>query len=684
MLSPAPLHVLIVDDSLTDCVIFRRYLTRGAQPPCEVAEVATAAQALQQLERNRPDCVLLDFNLPDSDGVSLVKKIVELHGTNAFGIVMLTSNHEVELAVEALRSGAHDFLPKSATNGIVLRRAIDNATEKAAIQRELDAQRRALALKNTELETHVDRLEREMAERAKAESRLRQSEQQLRVVTDHAAILLAQYDASYRYKFVNKPYAHRHGLTPERMIGKSAAEVMGAEAFSLIQPHLDNVLRGQRAEFEVEIPYASAGRRWMSVVYVPERGADGSVQGLIGVMSDTTARKRVELELETARDDALAASRAKDDFLAALSHELRTPLNPILLLSSDAAEDASLPERVRSVFETIRKNVDLEARLIDDLLNITRISRGKMALEKLPVDLHAVLNDALTNVATEIDAKHLSLRLNLQASGHTVLGDAVRLQQVFWNVLKNAVKFTAEGGCITVSSVTLLEKDQIQISIADTGIGMTPAELARIFDAFAQGDHAGEGGSHRFGGLGLGLAISQMLVQSHSGHIEAWSEGPGEGSVFSVCLPLVPDICLTLGKPSAPAPPIAGQAAPLRILLVEDHEPTRAALSHLLKRRKYEVQAAASLEEARALAAAHTFDLVISDIGLPDGSGYDLMDTLASQHGVRGIALTGYGMDRDVERSHQAGFVTHLTKPVQMQALEAAIREAMQLSEKIS
>ena len=390
MLSPAPLHVLIVDDSLTDCVIFRRYLTRGAQPPCEVAEVATAAQALQQLERNRPDCVLLDFNLPDSDGVSLVKKIVELHGTNAFGIVMLTSNHEVELAVEALRSGAHDFLPKSATNGIVLRRAIDNATEKAAIQRELDAQRRALAQKNTELETHVDRLEREMAERAKAESRLRQSEQQLRVVTDHAAILLAQYDASYRYKFVNKPYAQRHGLTPERMIGKSAAEVMGAEVFALIQPHLDNVLRGQRAEFEVEIPYASAGRRWMSVVYVPERGADGSVQGLIGVMSDTTARKRVELELETARDDALAASRAKDDFLAALSHELRTPLNPILLLSSDAAEDASLPERVRSVFETIRKNVDLEARLIDDLLNITRISRGKMALEKLPVDLHAV------------------------------------------------------------------------------------------------------------------------------------------------------------------------------------------------------------------------------------------------------------------------------------------------------
>lgn len=679
MLTPVPLHVLIVDDSLTDCVIFRRYLTRGSQAPCEITEVATASQALQQLQRCRPDCVLLDFNLPDSDGVSLVKKIVEVHGSNAFGIVMLTSNHEVELAVEALRSGAHDFLPKSATNAIVLRRAIDNATEKAAIQRELESQRRVLAQKNAELEMHVDRLEREMTERANAESRLRQSEQQLRVVTDHAAILLALYDTSYRYKFVNKPYAQRFGMMPEQMLGKTADEVMGKEVFDLIRPHLDQVLNGRRAEFEVEIPYVSAGPRWMSVVYVPERGADGSVQGLIGVMSDTTARKMAELELEGARDEALAASRAKDDFLAALSHELRTPLNPILLLSSDAAEDASLPDRVRGVFETIRKNVDLEARLIDDLLNITRISRGKMSLEKLPVDVHAVLTDALANVATEIDAKHLSLRLNLQATGHTVLGDAVRLQQVFWNVLKNAVKFTQEGGSITVTTRTLLEEDRIQISIVDTGIGMTPPELARIFDAFAQGDHAGDGGSHRFGGLGLGLAISQMLVKSHSGLIEACSEGPGEGSLFMISLPLVPDICLAIGKSPSVTHPRHHSDAPLRVLLVEDHEPTRAALTHLLKRRKYEVLAAASLDEARTLARGHTFDLLISDIGLPDGTGYDLMDTLASQYQMRGIALTGYGMDRDVERSRQAGFVAHLTKPVQMQALESAIREAMQM-----
>lgn len=677
MLASTPLHVLIVDDSLTDCVIFRRYLTRGVQNPYVVSEVSTAAQAMQHLQSNRPDCVLLDFNLPDSDGVSLVKKIVGTHGENAFGIVMLTSNHEVELAVEALRSGAHDFLPKGGTNAIVLRRAVENATEKAAIQRELETQRHELAHKNEELQVHVQRLEKEMSDRLLAETRLRQSENQLRVVTDHAAVLLVLCDRDYRYKFVNRHYASRFGREPEEVVGHHIQDIMGKQAFEAIHPHLDRGLQGERVEFEIEIPFQILGLRWMSVVYVPERGHDGTVHGLIGVMSDTTARKTAEIELEHARDEALAASRAKDDFLAALSHELRTPLNPILLLSSDAADDESLPGHVRSVFETIRKNVDLEARLIDDLLNITRISRGKMALERLPVDIHAVLTDAMTNVAAEIHAKHLSLRQQLKATGHTVLGDAVRLQQVFWNVLKNAVKFTPEGGCITVTTRTILEDDVIEIGIVDTGIGMTPAELERVFNAFAQGDHAGDGGSHRFGGLGLGLAISQMLVQSHFGQIQACSEGPGEGAIFVIRLPLVPDICLTLNTPDPEERAEIRSGTSVRILLVEDHEPTRTALAHLLKRRNYSVSTAASLEEARQISKGESFDLLISDIGLPDGNGYDLMQELADRHCMKGIALTGYGMDRDIDRSTEAGFVAHLTKPIQVQTLEAAIQVAL-------
>ncbi len=677
-----PLHVLIVDDSETDCAIFRRHLTRGVQTPCTISQAATADKAMAELQRQRPDCVLMDFNLPDSDGVSLVKKIVAVHGTHAFGIVMLTSNQDVEMAVEALQSGAHDFLPKNAANAIVLRRAVENAAEKATIQRELGRQTQVLAQKNEELEVHVRRLEREAEERLRAESRLRQSEQQLRLVTDHAAVLLALWDRDFRYKFVNKPYADRFNLDMQDVIGKRIMEVVGQLAFETILPHLESVLTGERAEFEMDVPYETLGRRWMHVVYVPERAPDGSVQGLIGVMSDTTARKTAELELEQARDDALAASRAKDDFLAALSHELRTPLNPILLLSSDAAEDPEMPENARAVFETIRKNVDLEARLIDDLLNITRISRGKMSLDKLPVDVHAVLQDAISNIGAEISSKHLSLRLQLDAPARTVMGDAVRLQQVFWNVLKNAAKFTPQGGSITIVTHTLYGQDMVEISVTDTGIGMAPPELERIFDAFAQGDHAGDGGSHRFGGLGLGLAISQMLVHSHGGEITARSAGRGEGATFVITLPLVPDICRELFEVKAPAAPAVVVSKRVHILLVEDHEATRTALAQLLKRRRYEVTTATTVEEALGLAAGITFDLLISDIGLPDGNGHDLMQRLADQHGLKGIALTGYGMERDIDRSEAAGFVLHLTKPIRMQTLEEAVQVALAAIEK--
>lgn len=679
MVLPSPLHVLIVDDSATDCVIFRRHLTRGTSIPCEISEAATAALAMEQLALQKPHCVLLDFNLPDSDGLGLVRKIVSVYGPNAFGIVMLTSNHEVELAVEAMQSGAHDFLPKAVTNAIVLRRAVDNAAEKAAIQRELESQRLAVAQKNNELEVHVRKLEAEVGERLLAEDRLRQSEQQLRVVTDHAAVLLAHYDCDYRYKFVNRPYAERVGLRPEQLIGKKIQEVLSQQTFEQLQPYFNAILSGERerVEFEIEIPYRSLGPRWMSVVYVPDHGMDCSVQGLIGVMSDTTSRKSAEMDLEHARDEALAASRAKDDFLAALSHELRTPLNPILLLSSDAASNPAFPAPVRSVFETIRKSVELEAHLIDDLLNITRISRGKMALVKQPQDVHAVLVDALATVASEIDTKHLSLSQQFKAQAFTVMGDAVRLQQIFWNVLKNAVKFTSEGGRITIATRTLYEEDVIEISITDTGIGMSESELSRIFEAFAQGDHAGVGGSHRFGGLGLGLAISLMLVESHSGFISAHSPGHELGTTFVIKLPLVPDICMKLHEPPAHEIPQNAQPSSIRILLVEDHEATRNALAQLLERRQYQVMAAANVQEARAKAQDHEFDLLISDIGLPDGNGYELMKELGQAYGLIGIALTGYGMERDTDRSLAAGFGMHLTKPIHMQSLEQAISKVL-------
>ncbi|HVW22455.1 MAG TPA: ATP-binding protein [Opitutaceae bacterium] len=398
------------------------------------------------------------------------------------------------------------------------------------------------------------------------------------------------------------------------------------------------------------------------------------------IQAGHAAQREVEKALTKARDEAVAASRAKDDFLAALSHELRTPLNPVLLLASDAAANPALPPNLRSDFETIRKNVELEARLIDDLLDLTRIARGKVLLERRPVDVNAAVRDALVTVEAEIAAKPIELVLELDPGQPVMSGDATRLQQVFWNVIKNAVKFTPPGGRIRVATRLRPERRRLEVEIADTGIGMTDAEIARVFEAFAQGDHAGASGSHRFGGLGLGLAISRMVVELHAGRISAASDGRDRGATFLIDLPL--DRSRAAPAPPAPAgtqpandPP--GAAIRCRILLVEDHAPTRATMEHVLRRRRYEVTSAGSLAEARAAAAAGPVDILISDIGLPDGNGYELMTELRDRHGLVGIALTGFGMPTDVARSDQASFFQHLTKPVGIDLLEKAIAAAL-------
>jgi len=251
------------------------------------------------------------------------------------------------------------------------------------------------------------------------------------------------------------------------------------------------------------------------------------------------ARNFVET-LKRAHDEAQMASRAKDAFLAALSHELRTPLSPVLLIASEYAGDNRLPDEVRQCFQTILKNIELEARLIDDLLDLTRVTSGKLVLRREDVDLHRVLKDALDTVRAEIQKKQIQLELNLSAPNCTIHGDAVRLQQVFWNILKNAAKFTPKYGTISVeSSIIRKQNMDLVVRITDSGIGMTREESARVFQAFVQGDHANGNGTHRFGGLGLGLAISKNLVHLHSGTITAESPGRNQGATFTVTLPLV-------------------------------------------------------------------------------------------------------------------------------------------------
>jgi signal transduction histidine kinase/ActR/RegA family two-component response regulator len=385
-------------------------------------------------------------------------------------------------------------------------------------------------------------------------------------------------------------------------------------------------------------------------------------------------RENVLQQLKRAHNEALTASRAKDHFLAMLSHELRTPLNPVLLLASDAVDNMDLPPRVRADFNTIRKNIEMEARLIDDLLDLTRIERGKIILEKKFLDPHSVLRDAIAQVREDLNQKQINLVLQLKAARHTVFADAVRLQQIFWNLLKNAVKFTPEKGKIMVETTS--DGAQLIVKISDTGIGMTPQEMAGMFNAF-QSEHSVTNG-HRFGGLGLGLSISQKLAELHSGKILAASAGRDQGATFTLELPQAAAAEAgqnSTGQPMPENAPPAVSAKNIRILLVEDHEPTRTTLAGLLVRRRYQVAEAGTVAEARALADKRSFDLLITDIGLPDGNGYDLMSELCKKNQLRGIALTGYGMEHDVARSEDVGFDAHLTKPVRIQSLEAALEE---------
>ncbi|HYD83578.1 MAG TPA: ATP-binding protein, partial [Opitutus sp.] len=307
-----------------------------------------------------------------------------------------------------------------------------------------------------------------------------------------------------------------------------------------------------------------------------------------------------------------------------------------------------------------------------------RITRGKLQIDRQPVSLHAVLDDAISTVQADFVDKKIALHRHFDAHRPVVVGDAVRLQQVFWNILKNAVKFTPAGGKVTIETRLDADNTRARVSITDTGIGLEPAELERIFEAFVQGDHAGQRSRH-FGGLGLGLAISKMLVDLHGGQISAASDGTGRGATFTVELPLA-TADRVLDAP-APTPDRAerpqADRAMKRILLVDDHEATRNALAFLLQRRNFEVLPAGSLTEALALAERGGIELIVSDIGLPDGSGYDLMERFGKVQGVKGIALTGYGTEQDLALSEQAGFAAHLTKPVRIEALDEALKTVL-------
>jgi len=388
----------------------------------------------------------------------------------------------------------------------------------------------------------------------------------------------------------------------------------------------------------------------------------------MAIAAAITERNRTQVALEQQKDAVEAANRTKDNFLAMLSHELRTPLTPVMAALDTLEADGSRSSGSKNSLAMIRRNVELESQLIDDLLDLTRIAKDKLQLRFGPLDSHEVINNVVEICRPEAQARNLTLQLNLRAGAHHVLGDAAKYQQIVWNLLKNAIKFTAENGEITISSSNP-EPQLLAIAVHDTGIGIEPEVMNRIFDPFEQGERAFQ---RHYGGLGLGLAISKSLAQAHGGTLIARSEGHDRGSTFILTMKTVP-APPRIVKLTSPVP----ESRPLRILLVDDHQDTCVALERLLVRRGHLVAAAHNVRSAMETAARNSFDLLISDIALPDGTGTELMTYLHAISRIPGIAISGFGMNGDIEKSIDAGFAEHLVKPVKMENLEAAIDRVM-------
>ena len=347
----------------------------------------------------------------------------------------------------------------------------------------------------------------------------------------------------------------------------------------------------------------------------------------------------------------------------------RTPLTPVLIAVTALRGRPGIPDNLRSIHEMIRRNIVMEARLIDDLLDVTRIVRGKMRLERQVLDVHETVRETMETLDAEIAAKHLTVGVFLEAERHGANADPVKLKQVFWNLVRNAVKFTPDGGRIEFRSWNDAgnESRWLAVEVSDTGPGFDPAAGPRLFEAFEQGLDAPE----RTGGLGLGLAICKGMMDLHGGRIAAFSRGPGMGARFVVEIETADEIPAPVEAPVAL--PEFPHAKP-RILLVDDHEDTAEILSELLNEAGYEVRTAHSAKEALA-ADLDSVDLLISDIGLPDSTGLDLMRGIRATHPLKGVALSGYGTEADMRASAAAGFSAHLTKPLNFERLLATIRE---------
>ena len=647
-LSTTTARILLADDNAD----MRDYLERLLSCCYTVETVADGIAAMDAVRANPPDLVLSDVMMPGMNGFELLRSLRSASQTQEIPIILLSARAGEESRIEGLEAGADDYLIKPFSARELLARI--EATLKLA--------------------------------------ELRKTAQTLRFQTETAEANLQNVLSSLRDGFFTLDRNWHFTYVNDReleLIGKSREELINATSIWEIFPdvvdsefyyQLQRVM-SERIPLQFEYYYSPWDRWYENRVYpIPD--------GIAILSAEISDRKYIEREREQllaretlARGKAEELNRLKDEFLAIVSHELRTPLNPILGWSQLLSAGKLNPAQTAKGIAIIERNAKLQAQLIEDLLDVSRILQGKIKLNKIPLNLANVINSAIATVELTAQAKSIQIITDFEPNVEQVLGDAQRLQQIVWNLLTNAIKFTTESGKITVKLNKVGRSARIQV--IDTGQGIEPEFLPYVFDRFRQADSAS---TRNFGGLGLGLAIVRNLTKLHDGSIAVESPGKDRGATFSVEIPLELNSAEILSHPpsvdnSVPTKQLQG----IRILAVDDEVDSLSLLAFILEQQGAEVKTVTSASKAIEALSESTFELLISDIGMPKVNGYELMRQVRALKSplanIKAIALSAYVAEFDQQQAKEAGFQQHIAKPLNIDALVATVSKLVNQSQ---
>lgn len=640
------LQFLLLEDSSLDAELIQATLTNG-DIECELVRVQTRSTFIETLNSMTFDLILSDYSLPSFDGIAALDLARDICPNVPFILVSGTLGEE--LAIDTLKRGATDYVLKQRLERLVpaVNRALREAQERRDYQHAIAA--------------------------------LHLSERRFRTLADAVPNFVWINNADGEADYLNSRWQEYTGTSfgvqkAQTWVGATHPDDMEA----VTETRTIGIRSGNPYEIECRIRRHDGVYRWHLVRVVPFKDEQDQLLYWYGTATDIDDAKRLYHQ-------AKEANRIKDEFLAVLSHELRTPLNPIVGWSRLLRAKPPDPITLARGLETIERNAKIQTQLIEDLLDVSRILRGKFSLNAQPVNLVTVIESALETVRLSADAKSIQLEFNAADNiNYVALGDAGRLQQMIWNLLSNAIKFTPNHGHVEIeltidSTRTLADEQYAKITVRDTGKGIDSEFLPYVFDSFRQADGST---TRTFGGLGLGLAIVRHLIELHGGTVEAISLGDGKGSTFTVKLPLLKheDGRLDENRDSSfnlhSSPlPLAG----LRILVVDDERDTLGWMTILLEQSGAIVHSALSAEKAFAAIEQFKPNILLSDIGMPEEDGYMLLKRVrASENGsqIPAIALTAYARIEDRERAIAAGFQDHLAKPIELEQLIKAVIKA--------